>query len=102
MECEFQLVKADEVVIDGLPSTADLTIRACGRTLGRLRGFIVERAQQQVRYIVVRASGLFTKSTLIPFSDVRIDVDGRVIDVDIDEQAIWQLRNFTPDQLLTT
>ena len=100
MEAGFQLVKPDAVVIDGMP-TGHLTIRACGRTLGRLRGFIVEGTQQQIRYLVVRAS-LFARSTLIPFTDPRIDIDAGVIDVDIDEQDVRQLRNFTPEHLLST
>ena len=101
MERDFQLVKPDQVVIDGMPSKG-LTVRAAGRRLGHLRGFIVDGVQQQVRYLVVRTSGLFAKSRLIPFADPRIDLDAREIEVALDEQDVWQLRNFTPDKLLTT
>ena len=78
-----------------------MTIRAGGRTLGRLRGFVIERSHAQIRYLLVRASGLFGKSTLIPFSDPRVDIRARAIEVDVDDRELWQLRNFTPEQLLT-
>ena len=67
-----------------------------------LRGFIVERSHERIRYVLVRASGLFGKSTLLPFSDPRVDFGARAIDLDIDDRTLWQLRDFTPKQLLTT
>ena len=99
MKSGFQLVRADAVAVAGLP-TIDMTIRAGGRTLGRLRGFVIERSQAQIRYLLVRASGLFGKTTLIPFSDPRVDLRGRAIEVDVDDRELWQLRNFTPERLL--
>jgi hypothetical protein len=103
MESEptFQLIEPTDVEIAGLPS-ADMTIRAAGRTLGRLSGFIVERAQQQICYLVVRASDLFGESTLVPFRVPRVDVEHHAIEVDVDERELWQLRHFTPTQLLAT
>jgi hypothetical protein len=96
----FELLEPANVTIAGAPSTG-MTIRAAtGRTLGRLRGFVVESAPQQIRYLVVRASGLLGKTTLIPFSAARVDVEGRAIEVDVDDRDLWLLRNFTPDQLL--
>jgi hypothetical protein len=100
MESAFQLVKPDDVVIAGLPS-AEMTIRAAGRTLGRLRGFVVERSPDRIRYLIVRASGLFAKSRLVPFVDPRVDVEEHAIELDITERDLWQLRNFTTKQLLT-
>ena len=100
MESTFQLIEPTEVEIAGLPS-GDMTIRAAGRTLGRLRGFIVERTQHQIRYLVVRASGLFERSMLVPFSAPRVDLEHRSIELDVDERELQQLRNFTPERLLT-
>jgi hypothetical protein len=97
----FQLIEPTDVEIAGLPS-AGMTIRAAGRTLGRLSGFVVERAQHQIRYLVVRASGIVGRSTLVPFSEPRIDVEHHAIEVDVDEGVLWQLRHFTPEQLLAT
>lgn len=100
MDSAFQLVKPDDVLIAGLPS-AGMTIRTAEHTLGRLRGFVIERTQHRIRYLVVRASGLFAKSRLVPFANPRVDIDTRAIEVDIDDRELRQLRNFTPDQLLT-
>ena len=100
MESGFRLVKPDDVVIAGLHG-ADMTIRAGGRTLGQLGGFVIERSHFRIRYLLVRASGLFGKSTLVPFADPRIDVHARAIEVDIDDRELSQLRNFTPQHVLT-
>ena len=101
MECEFQVVKPDEVEIAGMPSR-DMTICAAGRTLGRLGGFVIDRAQQRICYLIVRASGLFAKSTLLPFAEPRFDVDARAIELAIDEHEVWKFRNFTPEHLLAS
>jgi hypothetical protein len=101
MEPTFQLIEPTEVEIAGLPS-AEMTIRAAGRTLGRLSGFIVERAQHEIRYLVVCAAGVFGQSMLVPFSEPRVDVEHHTIEVDVDERVLWQLRHFTPEQLLAT
>jgi hypothetical protein len=101
MESMFELIKPTDVEIAGLPS-ADMTICAAGRTLGRLSGFVVERAQRQILYLVVRASGVFGRSMLVPFSEPRVDVEHHAIEVDVDEHVLWQLRHFTPEQLLAT
>jgi len=101
MEPTFQLIEPTDVEIAGMPS-ADMTICAAGRTLGRLSGFVVERAQQEIRYLVVRASDLVGRLTLVPFSEPRVDVEHHAIEVDVDEGVLWQLRHFTPEQLLAT
>lgn len=100
MDSGFQLVKPDDVVIAGLRS-AEMTIRAGGRTLGRLRGFVVEGTHRRIRYLIVRASGLFSRPTLVPFVDPRVDLEARAIDLELDDYELWQLRNLTPRQLLT-
>ena len=100
MESPFQLIAPDDVIIDGSPS-AGMTIRAAGRPVGRLTGFVIDRAEQQIRYIVVRASGVFTRARLVPFIQPRLDAAARAIDLDVDDRELRQLRNFTPDQLLT-
>jgi hypothetical protein len=97
----YQLIEPTDVEIAGMPSV-DMTICAAGRTLGRLSGFVVERAQQEIRYLVVRASGIVGRLTLVPFSEPRVDVEHHAIEVDVDEGVLWQLRHFTPEQLLAT
>ena len=99
METTFQLIEPNDVMIAGMPS-AGMTIRAAGRTLGRLSGFVVDATQQNIRYLVVRASGWFSRPTLVPFAEPRVDVAERAIDVDVNEQELRQLRHFTPEHLL--
>ena len=100
MKSTFQLIEPADVEIAGIPSSG-MTIRAAGRTLGRLNGFVVDGAEQNIRYLVVRASGLFGRPRLVPFAEPRVDVDDRAIDVDVNERELRQLRHFTPDQLLS-
>jgi hypothetical protein len=96
----FELLEPANVTIAGAPSTNMLIRAATGRPLGRLRGFVVESAHQQIRYLVVRASGLLGKTTLIPFSAARVDLEGGAIEVDVNDRDLWVLRNLTPDQLI--
>ena len=101
MSSSFQLVEPEDIVIEGVPATG-MTIRAAtGRALGRLRGFVVDAAEQHIRYLAVRGSGLFPKTRLLPFSMPRVDFDRRIIEIDVNDFQLWQLRNFTPEALLT-
>ena len=99
MKPRFKYLEPDDVVIEGI-SAAGMKIRGAGRGLGRLRGFIIDSAEQHVRYLVVRGSGLFDKPRVLPFSMPRVDLDRRVIEVDVSDQQLWQLRDLTPDALL--
>ena len=100
MTSHFQYIAPDDVVIEGVPA-AEMTIcAATGRAVGRLRGFIVDGAERHIRYLVVRGSGLFAKTTLLPFATPRIDVDRRTIRVEVSDQQLWQLRDLTPEALL--
>ena len=97
---KFQYITPADVVIEGTPAT-DMTIcAATGRALGRLRGFVVDATERHIRYLVVRGSGLFAKTTLLPFSMPRVDLERRMIEVDVTDQQLWQLRDFTPDALV--
>ena len=95
----FRYVAPEAVAIEGVP-TEGMTIRAAtGHTLGRLRGFIVDAAQEHIRYLVVR-SGLLGKQRLVPFSTPRFDLERRAIEIDVNDHELWQLRNLTPDVLV--
>ena len=97
---QFQYVAPADVTIEGVSAT-EMTIRgATGRAIGCLRGFIVDATERHIRYLVVRGSGLFAKTTLLPFSMPRVDFAHRTIEVDVTDQQLWQLRNFTPEALL--
>jgi hypothetical protein len=97
---QFQYIAPDEVIIEGVPATEMTICAATGRAIGRLRGFIVDATERHIRYLVVRGSGLFAKTTLLPFSMPRVDFDSRTIRVDVTDQQLWQLRDFTPETLL--
>jgi len=101
MRSSFQLVEPEDAIIDGVPATG-MTIRAAtGRALGRLRGFVIDAAEQHIRYLAVRRSGLFAKTRLVPFSMPQVDFARRIIEIDVTDQQLWQLRDFTPEALLT-
>jgi hypothetical protein len=96
----FQYVAPEGVIVDGIP-TEGMTVRAAtGQRLGRFSGFVLDPAEQCLRYIVVRASRLSTK-TLLPFSVVRIDADHRAIEIDVDDQELRRFRGFSLDSLMT-
>jgi hypothetical protein len=99
MTSRFQYIEPSAVIIEGVPAT-DMTIRAAtGRAIGRLCGFVAD-AERHIRYLAVRGSGLFAKTTLLPFSTPRVDLNHHTIELDISEQQLWQLRDFTPEALL--
>lgn len=100
MASQFQYIAPADVVIDGVPATEMTICAATGRAVGRLRGFIVDATERHIRYLVVRGSGLFAKTTLLPFTMPRVDFDNRTIRVDVSDQQLWQLRDFTPDVIL--
>jgi len=100
MASRFEYITPADVVIEGVPATEMTICAATGRAVGRLRGFIVDATERHIRYLVVRGSGVFAKTTLLPFSMPRVDFDRRTIRVDVSDQQLWQLRDFTPDAIL--
>ena len=96
----FRYIEPSEVAIDGVPAEG-MTIRAAtGRSLGRLKGFIVDTAEQQIRYFVVRRRGPFGKVRLLPFSMPCVDLDARAIEIDVNDQQLRQLRGLSPEVLV--
>ena len=100
MTSQFEYIAPSEVVIEGIPATGMTICAATGRAVGRLRGFIVDATERHIRYLVVRGSGLFAKTTLLPFTTPRMDFARRTIQVEVTDQQLWQLRDFTPDTIL--
>jgi hypothetical protein len=88
--------------VAGIPGQR-LTVRgATGRVLGRLRGCIIDPVNQRLRYLVVRTSGWFSKTTLVPAVSPRVDFARRAIDVDLDDVDLWTVHNLTLDKALTS
>ena len=95
----FRYIAPRSVEIGGLPAEG-MTVRASsGRVLGELRGIVVDETHEHIRYIALRPTGA-GKTTLLPFTTPRVDLEERAIEVDVDDQQLWQLRNFSPDHLL--
>ena len=87
--------------VAGIPGES-LTVRvANGRVLGRFRGLIIDPFNQHLRYLVIRASGWFGKTTLVPAFSPRIDVAARAIEIDADDNDLLAVQNFTLDKALT-
>src|SRR5262245_43816673 len=96
----FRYVEPAQVAIDGV-SAQGMTIRAAtGRTLGRLKGFIIDAAEQHIRYFCVRRRGPFGSVRVLPFSTPCVDLDARAIEIDINDQQLRQLRGLSPEVLL--
>ena len=87
--------------IPGLPDERLIVRTATGRVLGRLRGLIIDPMNQHLRYLVVRASGLFSKPTLVPAVSPRVDLDDRAIEIDVPDADLWVVHNLTLRKALT-
>ena len=88
--------------VAGIPGKS-ITVRAAnGRVLGRFRGLIMDPINQRLRYLVVRASGWFGKTTLVPADSPRIDLAGRAIEIDVNDYELWAVHNFTLQKALTS
>ena len=97
----FQYIAPTDVIVDGITTEGMDVLAATGRRIGRFNGVVLDPTQQCVRYVVVRPSGVASKTTLLPFSGVRLDVDHRAIEIDIDDQELHKFRNFSLDEVLT-
>ena len=96
----FELLEPANVTIAGAPSTDMPSAPPQDARSGDSVVSWSSRRTSSIRYLVVRASGLLGKTTLIPFSAARVDLEERAIEVDVDDRDLWILRNLTPDQLL--
>jgi hypothetical protein len=57
---------------------------------------------QHLRYLVVRASGLFGKATLVPAVIPRVDLEARAIEIDVQDTDLRAVRNLTLHKALTS
>ena len=88
--------------VAGIPGK-NITVRvANGRVLGRFRGVIIDPLNERLRYLVVRASGWFGKTILVPAYSPRIDVAGRAIEIDANDHDLWTVHNLTLQKALTS
>lgn len=79
-----------------------ITVRlANGRVLGRFRGLIIDPFDEHLRYLVVRAWGWFGKTTLVPAYCPRLDLAGRAIEIDANDNDLRPVHNLTLQKALT-
>lgn len=88
--------------IAGLPGESLIVRTATGRVLGHLRGLIMDPMNQHLRYLVVRASGWFSKATLVPAVTPRVDFDDRAIEIDVQDMDLRAVHRLTLDKALTS
>jgi len=88
--------------VAGIPGEITTVRLANGRVLGRFRGLIIDPINQHLRYLVVRASGWFGKTTLVPVGSPRIDLAGRAIEIDVNDDDLWAVHNFTLQKALSS
>jgi hypothetical protein len=82
----------------------------CGATkiLGRLQGFLVDPVAHRLRYLVVQTTGLLKKTSVLPMTDVRVDMGARAIQLlnqdDIQKSEPFSLDGLAPfsDERLAT
>lgn len=74
------------VAIEGQPCDGMVIRAATGKILGRLHGFVVDPVVRQTRYLVIRTTGLFGRTRLVPLDAARVDVENRAIEVPVDER----------------
>lgn len=92
---ELRYLEPGRAAIAGAPCTGMKILGATGRALGHLQGFIVDPVARQLRYFVVR-SGRLGKALLLPVTDARVDVSGKVIELLGDTPELTGMR-FTPE-----
>ena len=86
--------------VAGIPGET-LTVRAAnGRVLGRFRGLIIDPVTQHLRYLVVRTAGWFGKTTLVPAYSPRLDMAGRAIEIDANDEDLSTVHDFTLQKAL--
>ena len=87
--------------VAGIPGES-ITVRlANGRVLGRFRGLVIDPFDEHLRYLVVRAWGWFGKTTLVPAYCPRLDLAGRAIEIDANDNDLRPVQNLTLQKALT-
>ena len=84
------------VAIAGISCEGMTICGATGAVLGRLHGFVVDPVGRRLRYLVVRTSGLFSRTKLVPLDAARVDVERRTIEVPVEAREARPAARF-PD-----
>ncbi len=75
-----------------------VVISPTDRMLGKLDGAVINPAERQVCYYVVRSSGwLRTQRYLLPATPVELESDRRALRVDVEPEDLTTLQEADPD-----
>jgi hypothetical protein len=74
-----------------------MIVRTASRAVGRLQGFLIDRATQRICYLVVETWGMWGRTSLVPITAARIDLEGRAIEL-LDEDQAEGVERFRPGQ----
>ena len=85
----------EKAQVAGIPGESLVVRAANGRVLGRFCGLVIDPLDQHLRFLVVRATGWFGRTTLVPASSPRLDLDGCAIEIDTADREVLLLRNLT-------
>jgi hypothetical protein len=93
-ETTLRYLDPQQVAIQGMRPEA-MTIRGtAGKLLGTLQGFVIDTVTEQLRYLVVRTSGVLARTALLPFELARVDVAKGSIEVAADERDFHSVGEF--------
>ena len=93
-DAALRYIDPQQVAIEGMRADA-MTIRGtAGKLLGTLQGFVIDAVTEQLRYLVVRTSGVLTRTALLPFELARVDVAKGSIEVAADERDFHSTSEF--------
>lgn len=104
----LQFLTPTQTLVGG-SSCEDMLVCGATKILGRLQGFLVDPVAHQLRYLVVRTTGLLKKTSVLPITEARVDMGARSIQI-LDQEAIEKsepfslegLAPFSEEQLATT
>jgi sporulation protein YlmC with PRC-barrel domain len=96
IDSTLRYVNPEDVLIEGAQCVGMKVLGTAGRLLGTLQGFVVDPVAEQLRYLVVRTSGLLGRTALLPFQHARVDIVNGAIEVAADETDLRRKRDHIP------
>jgi sporulation protein YlmC with PRC-barrel domain len=100
LEPTLRYVDPDDVSIEGARCAGMKILGTAGKLLGTLQGFVVDPVTEQLRYLVVRTSGLLGRTALLPFQSARVDMINGAIEVAADVNDLRRKRDHIPPMVL--
>ncbi len=95
-ELALKYLKPHDASIDGMRCDG-MTVRgAAGKILGTLQGFLIDEVAVQLRYLVIRTSGMLHRTALLPLHMARVDMTTGAIEVSADEHDLHRKREHFP------